>query len=386
MIWRRGSQPSATLFNYDAKLKERAALQEQMGAGDFWNIPKAAQATISTLKIVRAQIEPLEALIARFGDASVAYEMAREANDKDLLTEADEELFQLQGDMDRVEKQSLLSGHHDHRDCFVSIQAGAGGAEAEDWASILERMYLYYWERMGWKIEEVHKTFGAEAGVNSVSYHIQGTFAFGYMNCERGAHRLARVSPFNAEGKRQTSFATVDVTPEFEETELEIPAKDLDVVAFVRASGPGGQNVNKVATAIRITHLPTGFQVVANTYKDQQQNKKQAMSVLRAKLEVLEDERRAAEIAAATGGKVGRDWGTQIRSYVFYDNRVKDHRTSHESTNYLWVLDGHIEGFIDAELQRRRAERERTHPHGAPSAPAANTGGARGGANSMFGS
>lgn len=330
-----------------------------MGSGDFWNDPKEAQKVIADLKVIRAQIEPLEALITGFDDARVAYDMAREASDKDLLTEADEALFRLQTDMGKVEQQSLLAGKHDHRSCFVSIQAGAGGAEAEDWAGMLERMYLYYWQRMGWKVEEIHKTLGAEAGVNAVTYRIEGPFAFGYMNCERGPHRLARVSPFNAEGKRQTSFATVDVTPEFEENDLEIPARDLEIVAFVRAAGPGGQNVNKVATAIRIVHIPTGIQVVANTFKDQSQNRKQAMSVLRAKLEVIEEEKRNAEIAAATGGKVARDWGNQIRSYVFYDNRVKDHRTGFESTNVPVVMDGHIEGFIDAELQRRRAERER---------------------------
>lgn len=339
-----------------------------MGAADFWNNPKAAQKTIDELKILRAQVEPLETLIREFEDASVGYQLSREGGDRELLEEVDGTLHRLQGDMERVEQQSLLSGKHDHRSCFVTIQAGAGGAEAEDWAGMLERMYLYYWNTMGWKPEELHRSAGAEAGISEVGYRLEGPFAYGYMSCERGAHRLARVSPFNAEGKRQTSFATVDVTPEFEETDLEIPAKDLEIVPFVRASGPGGQNVNKVATAVRVTHVPTGIQVVASTFRDQPQNRKQALSVLRGKLELLEEERRAAEIAAATGGKVARDWGTQIRSYVFYDNRVKDHRTGHETGNPQHVLDGHMEGFVDAELKRRRSERERQGPASAAAA------------------
>lgn len=328
-----------------------------MNSPEFWNNPKQAQRIIEESKVVRAQIEPLEEALGLLEDSKVGYELAKEAGDAEMLAEIDGTLFGLQAKMDKIERQSLLAGKHDHRNCFVAIQAGAGGTEAEDWAGMLERMYLYYWQTMGWKAEEISRSYGAEAGVSEVSYRIVGPFAYGYMNCERGTHRLARVSPFNAEGKRQTSFATVDVTPEFEENDLVIPDKDLEIVAFVRASGPGGQNVNKVASAIRVTHLPTGIQVVASTYRDQPQNKTQALAVLRAKLEQLEEERRAAEISAATGGKVSRDWGNQIRSYVFYDNRVKDHRNGHETGNPQHVLDGNIEDFIDAELKRRRAER-----------------------------
>lgn len=328
-----------------------------MNADGFWDDPKTAQKVIGESKLVRAQVEPLEEAIRLLEDATVGYELAKEAGDKDMLAEVDETLFGLQEKMDKIEQQSLLSGPHDHRNCFVAIQAGAGGAEAEDWAGMLERMYLYYFAKMGWKAEEIARMEGSEAGVSEVSYRLSGPYAYGYMNCERGTHRLARVSPFNAEGKRQTSFATVDVTPEFEETDLVIPDKDLEIVAFVRASGPGGQNVNKVASAVRVTHLPTGLQVVASTYRDQPQNRAQALAVLRAKLEQIEEEKRAAQISAATGGKVSRDWGNQIRSYVFYDNRVKDHRTGHETGNPQHVLDGAIEPFIDAELKRRRAER-----------------------------
>jgi len=222
---------------------------------------------------------------------------------------------------------------------------------------MLFRMYLKYFDhRPEWKIEEVALQHGVEAGIDSVTLRVSGPFAYGYMSCERGTHRLARVSPFNAQGKRQTSFATVDVTPEFEETELVIPDKDLEITYFARSSGPGGQNVNKVASACRVVHKPTGIMVVASSYRDQPQNKKQAMGVLMAKLEALEQERRDREMNEATGGQVERGWGTQIRSYVIYDNRVKDHRTGHEVGSPQTVLDGDLDGFIDAELKRRRKE------------------------------
>lgn len=330
-----------------------------MNATDFWENQTEAQKVVSELKLLKAQTEPIKGALESLDDAKVAYEMAREAGDDDLLVEADDTLFALSETMDKIELQSLLSGKHDHRNCFFSISAGDGGTEANDWAEMLFRMYLYYFERQGWKVEEVSKTFGTEVGIDHVTLHVQGPYAFGYMNCERGTHRLARVSPFNAQGKRQTSFATVDVTPEFDETgDIDIPDKDLEITAFARSSGPGGQNVNKVASAIRLVHKPTGIMVVASTHRDQGQNKRQAMALLTAKLEQIEEEKREAEIAEAAGGKLEhRGWGAQIRSYVIYDNRVKDHRTNHEVGNPQTVLDGYIQEFIDAELQRRRSKK-----------------------------
>ncbi len=329
-----------------------------MGEADFWNSQEKAQATVAKLKLTKAQTEPLKKLIAEFDDARVAYEMAREDSDADLLTEADDSLYALTKEMGRVELQSLLAGKHDHSNCFLTISAGDGGTEANDWAEMLFRMYLYYTEKQGFKVEEISKSFGTEVGIDHVTLFVKGPYAFGYLNCERGTHRLARVSPFNAQGKRQTSFATVDVTPEFEEASVEIPDKDLEITAFARSSGPGGQNVNKVASAIRLVHKPTGFMVVASTYREQPQNKRQAMNILQAKLEQMEEEKREAAIKKAAGGDLSRGWGTQIRSYVIYDNRVKDHRTGHESGNPQLVLDGDIAPFIDAELKRRRSEKE----------------------------
>ncbi len=327
-----------------------------MNTADFWSSQEKAQKTIAEFKTLKAQTEGLETVIADFANAKVGYELAREAGDRELLEETDAVLHDLTERMENVELQSLLAGKHDHRNCFVSIQAGDGGTEADDWASMLDRMYLYYWPKMGWKVDEINRNYGTDVGISEVTYHVKGPYAYGYMSAERGTHRLARVSPFNAPGKRQTSFATVDVTPEFEEADVEINMNEVEITPFVRASGPGGQNVNKVASACRLVHTPTGIMVVSSTYRDLGQNKKQALSILQAKLEQIEEEKRAAELHEVTGGKVDRGWGTQIRSYVIYDNRVKDHRTGHEVGNPQSVLDGNIEDFIDAELERRRRE------------------------------
>lgn len=330
-----------------------------MSGEGFWDNQQRAKKLVGEVKNLKAQVDPLTLAMSRLEDATVAYEMHKETGDKDLLTEADSGLFALREIIARVELQSLFTGKYDAGNCFVSIAAGAGGTEANDWAEMVLRMYIFYAEKMGFTLEEVDKGFGAEVGIDSVMLHVKGPYAFGYFACERGTHRLARVSPFNAQGKRQTSFVSVEVTPEIAETDITIPEKDIEVVAFVRASGPGGQNVNKVASAIRITHKPTGIQITASTYRDQPQNKAQALSVLQARLQQMEDDRREKEIASASGGALAEGWGTQIRSYVFYDNRVKDHRTNVESRDYEAVLRGEISEFIDAELKRRRAEKEK---------------------------
>ncbi len=324
-----------------------------MNAPDFWNDQDKAQKVVAQLKATKALIDPVQTLTDTVNDLAELYEMADAEADADTIVEIDQQLAEAERQYEKVELRSLLAGKHDHRNCFLSIYSGDGGTEANDWAEMLLRMYLYYCERCEWKVEEIDKHHGEEAGISDVTLHVKGPYAFGYLNCERGTHRLARVSPFNAQGKRQTSFATVDITPEFDETDITVSEKDCDIEFFARSSGPGGQNVNKVATACRIMHKATGIQVVCSNEKSQVQNKKIAMGILQAKLEQREEEKREAERSSEQGDlKMG--WGTQIRNYVLYDNRVKDTRTGYEVGNPQRVLDGDLDGFIDAELRRRQ--------------------------------
>lgn len=330
-----------------------------MGSEGFWDHPEAAKPIVSELKTLKAILDPVEQLEKQLEDVRALHELGAEAGDAETLAEADAQLAELEKRFAMIETQALLDGKNDPKPCFFQIHAGAGGTEAQDWAEMLLRMYLYWFEKRGWDVAEVDRTEGEQAGIKDVVLAVKGPYAYGYCRAEAGVHRLVRPSPFNAQGKRQTSFASVDVYPDFEDedSEMIIPEKDLEIVAFVRASGPGGQNVNKVASAVRITHVPTGLQVTCSVERSQQQNKALALAMIKGRLEMLEQAKRDEEIKKLYGDKGAIAWGNQIRSYVLDDRRIKDHRTGVETSQIEKVLDrGELDEFVDAELRRKKAK------------------------------
>ena len=328
-----------------------------MSRPGFWDDSESAQKVVARLKSLKAVVTPVTETLAQVEDLQTLYELASEEADEDSLNEADSETTRLEAQMDRLELATLLTGPHDRADCYFSIQAGAGGTDAQDWAEMLLRMFLRYFERNGYTAREIDRVDGEEAGIKSASLEVSGPYAYGYLSCERGVHRLVRPSPFNADNKRQTSFAAVTVMPQLDDVEVDIDwAKDVREDTY-RAQGAGGQHVNKTSSAIRLTHEPTNIVVQCQNERSQHQNRAVARKMLTAKLYELEQRKRDGELAKLYGEKGQIAWGNQIRSYVLDDRRVKDHRTNVETFNPDKVLDGEIQVFIDAYLRKRAAKR-----------------------------
>ena len=340
-----------------AKVARKKELEESMGQAGFWENQEKARTVVDELKTLKALVTPIEALHRQAEDAQVMLELAKEAGDEASMIEFENELVKLQEALARVELMTLLSGKNDAKDSFFSIQAGAGGTEACDWAEMLLRMYLRYFERNGYSVEELARTEGEGAGIRSTTLKVSGPYAQGYLSTERGVHRLVRISPFDSNKRRHTSFAAVDVLPVLEDIDVELKETELDIVFFRRASGAGGQNVNKVATAVRVKHIPTGITVECTNERSQGQNKRMAMAILQSKIERLEQEKRDAEMTRMYGDRGEIAWGSQIRSYVLDDRRVKDHRTGVETGQPEKVLDGDIQEFIEAELRHRASKK-----------------------------
>jgi peptide chain release factor 2 len=323
-----------------------------MGAPDFWNVQEKAQATIGELKSLNSIVKPLEEAQRALGEVHTLIELGEE--DPTLLAELKTELPKLAAQVDDLELKSLLNGPHDANAAIMTINARDGGTDANDWAEMLLRMYSHWAQKNGYTVELLDKLDDEIAGIKSATIALRGPMAYGYLKGETGMHRLVRISPFNSEGKRQTSFAAVDVSPEIvEDKEIEIDDNDVREDVFT-ASGPGGQHVNKTASAIRLTHLPTNIVVQCQNERSQHKNRAMAFKMLRAKLARLEEEKREAEMAVKYKTQARTGFGSQIRNYFLHpDQRVKDSRTGYYMGSFHSALDGNIQPFLEAYLRWR---------------------------------
>ncbi len=335
----------------DEKKEAKAEIETVMSDSSFWDNAEKAQETVAELSSLKSVIEPFEKVCGDVEDFEVILELVDE--DPDMQGEADSAWKDLIKKLDKLELVSFLSGKFDKSNAYFSINAGAGGTESCDWAAMLLRMYRRFFEKRGWKDEIIEYQAGDEAGVKSVTIKVTGDFSYGYLKAEKGVHRLVRISPFDSNARRHTSFSSVDVFPEIsDDIDIEVEEKDIRVDTF-RASGAGGQHVNTTDSAIRITHIATGVAVACQSQRSQHKNRATAMSMLKARLFELEQEKQQAEADAIRGEKSENSWGSQIRSYVLHPYQmVKDVRTQAETGNTSAVLDGDLDMFVEAWIKQ----------------------------------
>ena len=340
------------IFDFDTKKARLAQINTEMEDPSIWQDQQKSQELGREKKSLDNIISLVESLDSNIKDSLELFGMASEEEDDDTLVEIEADAMRLAKAFEELEFRRMFSGEHDASNCFVDIQAGSGGTEAQDWASMLFRMYLRYCERKGFDTEILEETQGEVAGIKSVTFKVTGDYAYGYLRTETGVHRLVRKSPFDSGNRRHTSFASVFVYPEIDDSiEVDINPADLRIDTY-RASGAGGQHINKTDSAVRITHMPSGIVVQCQNDRSQHRNKAEAMSILRSRLFEMELRKRQEEQTALEASKSDIGWGHQIRSYVLDQSRIKDLRTQHEVGNTQAVLDGDLDDFIAATLKQ----------------------------------